>query len=90
MTNTIQHVTNLMTDAGFDGFTLIADVDTVRGEREVDLIEAHNNFTGEMWEMADWEYMLDNYDDQNGHGAAAADGILCWRELQDLVWEKGE
>ncbi len=90
MTTTIQYTTELATGLSYDRFILIAEVDTVRGAREVDLTEVHNAVSGEMWEMGEWEDMLDCYEDRHGKDSAAHDGILCWHELQDLVAGKGE
>ena len=86
MTKTIQYAVELATgECGFDEFILLAEVDMVRGVQELDLVEIHNTETGEMFEMGDWEAMLNDYGDD-----WEADGVLCWRELQDLVAEKGE
>ena len=73
MTDRIQHTTELITDRSVGIFTLIATSEHVRGVRETDLIEVHNVNTGAMFEMPDWE----------------AVGVLCWRELQDLVHAEG-
>jgi len=83
MTDRIQHTTELITDRSVGIFTLIATSEHVRGVRETDLIEVHNVNTGEMFEMADWEAMIDGYPDWE------AVGVLCWRELQDLVHAEG-
>ncbi len=83
--NTIQCETYLVTgECSEDLFTLVADAAWVRGVFETDLTSVHNDRTGEMFDMHDWEAMLDDYD-----GDWADDGVKSWDDLQELVAVEG-
>ena len=86
--STIQHTLELHMPTGYRIITLLADSEMVRGTCEVNLTELHDE-NGEMMTLEDYEFLIDEYEAENGPDSAARVGMLHGRELQDIVAFEG-